>query len=451
MSRDTPADEIGDADFVETSASSFAPILARLERLTGIAQNIETPDDDGDATSRYVSRDGFDALFAGDTPRLLYIPEGGGARARPDGAVVDQVVLHSFGYATDRAALRNGARSVQVDSTRVGHSPAKLAARVQQVLFGQRQSTSHLVTRRGDIVCATPWNRAPAVNAQGPARSLHVPDRSISIELESWHTAYHVPFRGTPEADFKVLGLMPYTPRQLAALSWLLKKLSVWSGADVSAPLGFTFAEARGKLGGASGHVPGVYAGGPTGPGGEFEYPAAWTLGDPIPSHLNEDLYKRRNGIYYAGAATGTPISHYGAVARLYASQPIYSFQTELFSTRPTPVFETQQTAVVGTAAIAQQATNARGSGYARSEALQNMTRTGMYSAAAVSNDSVVREATTAAARDGGTIQQSIATPQMRSALAFDFGRGEWVLATTRVVAGTMPIPAPPAPTAPTR
>lgn len=444
--------EFGD-DFVEASASSFAPIIERLTRQTAIAQNVDTPDDDGDTSSRYVSRAGFDTLFAGNAPRLLYLPEGGGARSRPDGAVVDQVVLHSFGYAVDRVALRSGSRSIQVDDIATGHNPYKLAQRVQQVLFGQRESTSHLISRRGDIVCATPWNRAPAVNATGAARNLHVPERSISIELEAWHTTYHVPFRGTPEEDFKVLGLMPYTPRQLAALSWLLKKLGVWSGVDPTTPLGFTFAEVRGKLGSASGHVSGIVSvgalaqSGGASPGGEFEYPAAWVLGDPIPSHLNEDLYKRRNDIYYAGAAAGAPISHYGTVARSYASQPVYEYGTEIFSTRPTPVFETQQTAVVGVAAVAQQATNARGSGYARSDDLQNQTRTDMYAAAAVSNDSVVREATSAAARENHTTQQSIATPQIRSALAFDFGRGEWVLATSRVVAGTRPVPAPPAPT----
>ncbi len=448
--------EFGDDGYVEASASSFAPIIERLTRQTAIAQNIETPDDDGDATSQYVSRAGLDTLFAGNAPRLLYLPEGRGARARPDGAVVDQVVLHSFGYAVDRIALRSGARSIQVDDIQTGHNPYKLAQRVQQVLFGQRESTSHLISRRGDIVCATPWNRGPAVNATGAARNLGVPERSISIELESWHTTYHVPFRGTDESDFKVLGLMPYTPRQLTALSWLLKKLGVWCGADVSKPLGFTFSEVRGLLGTASGHTPGIVGvgalaqSGGASPGGEFEYPAAWVLGDPIPSHLNEDLYKRRNDIYYAGVAAGAPLSHYGTVARSYASQPAYEYGTEIFSTRPTPVFETQQTAVVGTAAIAQQATNASGSGYARSEELQNMTRTGMYSAQAVSNDSVVREATVAATNQATVVQQSIATPQIRSALAFDFGRGEWVLATSRVVAGTMPVPNPPAPTAPT-
>lgn len=445
--------EFGDDGYVEASASSFAPILERLERQTAIAQNIDTPDDDGDATSLYVSRAGLDTLFAGNAPRLLYLPEGGGARARPDGAVVDQVVLHSFGYAVDRVALRSGARSIQVDDIAMGHNPYKLAQRVQQVMFGRRESTSHLISRRGDIVCATPWNRGPAVNATGAARNLHVPDRSISIELESWHTTYHVPFRGTDEDDFKVLGLMPYTPRQLAALSWLLKKLGVWSGVDVSKPLGFTFAEVRGLIGSASGHTPGIVSvgalaqSGGASPGGEFEYPADWTLGSAIPSHLNEDLYKRRNDIYYASAGVGAPISHYGTLARSYASQPVYELGSEIFSTRPTPVFETQQTAVVGTAAVAQQATNARGSGYARSDDLQNQTRTRMYSAGAVSNDSVVREATVAAVRENQTTQQSIATPQIRSALAFDFGRGEWVLATSRVVAGTRPVPAPPAPT----
>lgn len=444
-----------DGGFQEASTSSLAPILERLERQTGIAQNVETPDDDGDANSLYVSRAGFDTLFGESPPRMLFIPEGTNARERPPEAVVDQVVLHSFGYAIDRVALRSGAKSIQVDTLATGHNPYKVAQRVQQLLFQRQQSTSHLITRRGDIISATPWNRGPAKASVGAARNLHVPDRAISIELESWHNGYNVRWGDLPEEDFKVLAQAPYTPRQLTALSFLLKKLSVWSGEDVSAPLGFTYAEVRDKLGSAGGHAPGIVAASvlannrrESGPGGEFEYPPGWVTGDPHPSHLNEALYQMRNEIYYPGVAAGVAISHYAAVAQTYRLQPIYAAQTEIFEARTPESFAAESSTSVGAAAAAQESINARGAGYARSDDLQNMTRTGMYSAQAVSNDAVVREATAVATHDQRTAEQRTQVPQMRAALAFDFARGEWVLATTRTVAGERPRD-PPAPTAP--
>lgn len=464
MSRDTVYteqalagnDEFFDEEGFETATTnSYAAILERLGLQGEVAQNLAVPNDDAAATSTYVSRAGFDTLFAGDTPRMLYVPEGNGARDRPEGAVVDQIVLHSFGYAIDRLALRSGARSIQVDDPSSGHNPYKVAQRLDQVLFGQRQSTSHIITRRGDIISATPWNRAPAVNALGAARPLHVPDRSISVELESWHTAYKVSFRDTPEDAFKVLGQAPYTPAQLTALAFLMKKLGVWSDSDVTTPMGFRFADVRNKLGTASGHVPGIVNASALAdtashsPGGEFEYPIDWELGGPLPSHLNEELYTRRNQLYHANTPAGTRISHYFTLKGLYDNTlPVYAFQTELFETRAEPVFEGEQTGASGAGAAAQSSSNARGSGFARSEIMQTQSRTGLYSAAAIAADAVIRETQAFSGRQATNAEATPAVPVIQRGLAFDFASGQWVVTSTTIVRGTYTPPTPRTPPA---
>jgi hypothetical protein len=241
--------------------NSFDRILSQLSSQAAIQQNLETPTDtstspDG-STTLYVSPAGYSTLFA-TQPKTLYLSEGKGARTRPTNAIVDQVVLHSFGWSIDSVALRAGAKSIQVDSREVGYNPYKVYQRVQQVLFGARQATSHIITRRGDILSACPWNRAPAVNAGGQAASLRVPERSISIELEAWWTGYNVDFRRTPEGDFKILGQMPYTPEQITALAFLLRKLGIWSSCTPTDPLGFTYAQVSSVVGNASGHRPGI-------------------------------------------------------------------------------------------------------------------------------------------------------------------------------------------------
>lgn len=430
-------------DLEAAQSGSFARILDQLNAQSGIQQNLETPQSalvspDGTRTL-YVSALGYQTLFA-TAPKTLYVPEGQGARTRPTNAVVDQVVFHSFGYRIDSTALRAGANSIQVDNRNTGHNPFKVYQRLQQVLFSPRQATSHIITRRGDIISATPWNRAPAVNSGGQAASLRVAERSISIELESWHTAYNVPFRGTPEERFRVLGQMPYTPEQMSAVAFLLKKLGIWSNVDPTNVLGFTYSEVSSKLGAAGGHVPGVVNASVIdrtqvgSPGGEFEFPTTWVTGDAIPSHLDAALWAERVRIYYGALGTGTPISHFNTIKNVYAALPTYAYETELFETRENALFSATPPAAGGIPAVAQEAANTTGAGFARAQTMQQSNRSGLYEAAPVANDAVITATETYSGRMSSQAQAVVATPVIRNALAFDFGTGRWVIATSRLV-----------------
>lgn len=422
---------------------SFARILDQLNAQSGIQQNLETPQSvsmspDGTRTL-YLSSLGYQTLFA-TAPKTLYVPEGQGARTRPTNAVVDQVVLHSFGYRIDSTALRAGARSIQVDNPQTGHNPFKVYQRLQQVLFSPRQATTHIVTRRGDIISATPWNRSPAVNSGGQAASLRVAERSISIELESWHTSYNVPFRGTPEERFRVLGQMPYTPEQMSAVAFILKKLGIWSNVDPTNVLGFTYSEASNKLGSAGGHIPGLISASVIdrtqkgSPGGEFEFPAAWVTGDPIPAHLDAGLWGERLQIYYGALGSGNAISHFNTIKQVYTSLPTYAFETELFETRENVLFTAMPPSTGGVPAVAQEAANNQGAGFSRAQAMQQSNRSGLYEAAPVANDAVITATETYSGRMGATANAVVGTPVIRNALAFDFGTGRWVIATSRLV-----------------
>jgi hypothetical protein len=430
-------------DLEAAQNGSFTRILDQLNAQSGIQQNLETPQvasvsPDGTRTL-YVSALGYQTLFA-TAPKTLYVPEGQGARTRPANAVVDQVVLHSFGYRIDSMALRAGANSIQIDNRNTGHNPFKVYQRLQQVLFTPRQATTHIITRRGDIISATPWNRAPAVNSGGQAANLRVAERSISIELESWHTAYNVPFRGTAEDRFRVLGLMPYTPEQMTALAFLLRKLGIWSDVDPTNVLGFTYSEASSKLGSAGGHAPGMVNASVIdraqkfSPSGEFEFPATWVTGDPIPSHLDSSLWSERVRIYYGAFGAGTPISHFNTIKQVYTGLPTYAFETELFETRDNVLFTAAPPATGGIPAVAQEASNNSGAGFARSQAMQQSNRSGLYEAAPVANDAVITATETYSGRMNAQAQAVVATPVIRNALAFDFGTGRWVIATSRLV-----------------
>lgn len=449
MSRDTTYaqqatsdnDGLFSMDALEAAQTgTFARILEQLNAQSGIQQNLETPQaantsPDGTRTL-YVSASGYNSLFA-TSPKTMYVAEGLGATTRPANAVVDQVVLHSFGYRIDSTALRAGARSIQVDNRDTGHNPFKVYQRLQQVLFSPRQATTHIITRRGDIISATPWNRAPAVNSGGQSRSLRVGERSISIELEGWYTAYNVPFRGTSEERFRVLGMMPYTPQQMTALAFLFKKLGLWTQTDPTNPLGFTYAEVASKVGSGSGHVPGVVnmsvldrtqVGSPS---GEFEFPTTWAKGTPIPSHLDSALWAERVQIYYGGLADGAQISHFHTLKQLYATLPTYAFETELFETRENVLYTPAPSDVGGVGAAAQDAANVRGEGFARSQAMQQSNRSGLYDAAPVANDAVISATEIYTGRMNNAATTVVSTPVLRNALAFDFGTGRWVIATS--------------------
>lgn len=429
------------------ATGAFTEILAQLENQGEVAENTAVPAGQADAEALYVSNAGFTPLFGGSTPQMLYFPEGPGGRARPAEVAVDQVVLGSFGENLDFIALRDGAKSIQVDSVTTGHNPYKVAQRVEQALGERRGGVHHLISRRGDIYSFVPWNRTvDSSSLAATSRGLQLPDRAVFIELESWTNALKVPY--ATGDDFKVLALEPYTPAQYTALAFVLKKLGIWANADLSAPLGYVPATVRRYAGNANGHTPGVFTRAALGaaktPGAEFDLPITWQTGQRAPSHLNGALLEQRIALHFPGTPAGTPLSAFSAIKTIYDNAiPNFSFQTELFTQRSTPVFEAGTTAASGAGAAAQNASNARGSGFERSAVLQNQTRTGMYSAAAIANDAIVRETLAFSGRQAQQNESTPSVPVLHRALAFDYSTGAWVVAESRVIRGVYTPPAP--------
>lgn len=452
MSRDTdfesaalenPEGQFSLDALVAAESQSLEQILNRLNAQTGVQRNEQTPTSSTTAEKLYVSMSGYDTLCE-EPAQKLFVAEGPGARARPTGVVenrtVDQCVIHSFGYRIDLAALRTGAKSIQVDDRVTGYNPYKVYTRLQQVLFQAGQATTHLITRRGDIISSTPWNRAPAVNTSAASRGQRINERSISIELESWTTAYNIPFRGTPEAQFRIVGLEPYTDAQIVALGFLLKKLGLWTGLPVNTPLGFTWDAVRGSMGNAGGHTFGTvnYSAidptSPYSPGGEWQLPPTWAVGDPLPSYLPSAAWQQRIATYYTsrGTPAGAQISHYARLANVIAALPTYSFETELFEARPSPVY-TPAPPPGGENVAAGVAVNNIGDAFARSERMQAFPRSGLYETAPNMNDAVILATSEMAARLAANRDRTLTVPVVRQGLAFDFSSGQWVLATSRI------------------
>jgi len=441
--------------------NTFDRILSRLSNQAGVQRNQETPAVSGsspDGTQAlYVSKEGYSRLFT-QGPRILYVPEGEGATSRDPGAVdqglIDQVVIHSFGYTIDRMAVAGGSRSIQVDSPEVGHNPYKLYNRLQQVLSQPRQSTTHLISRRGDIICATPWNRSPAVNRFRQLPENHVERRSISIELESWHTTYKAPYDANREHDFKVLGLMPYTSAQMIALAFLLRKLSTWANnVDMTYTLGFTRSEVSSKLGEGNAHHAGlvpVFAitGDMTMLGGEWVLPDGWTLGDPLPSWLQPQraLWDRRHDLYFraGGVSEGTSLSPYTELKGLYDSMPVYDMATEVFENRDDAIFAAARNGD-GTASTANASIVDAGEGYARAQSMQSAQRSGMYAASPIAVDAVVTAAYIAHAQRMAAAFTTPSIPYVRNAIAFDFEQAQWTVATVPSAPPDAPAPTAPA------
>jgi hypothetical protein len=439
-----PDTEFSMDELEAAEAHGLDRIFSQLNAQSDVQRNADTPQPPGispDGTPElYISDSGFEALF-GAPPRILYTAEGNGALERPADTLVTQVILGSFGYDIDKAVLRTGARSIQVDDVSRGHNPFKVYQRLQQVLFQPRQSTTHLVTRRGDIICCCPWNRAPA----SPSRRLQdATAAAITIELESWHTTDYSDFRGVPEADFKVMGLIPYTPEQLAALAFILKKLGLWSQSAPTAPLGFTLSEVRPKIGQEPGIIPlsALEPSRDNSPGGEFMLPLGWAYGDPLPPWANTPAWEQRMALLYSDRGT-TPVSHYDEVQRIYQeSLPVFSVETELFRPVTQTLFQATPSRNRGAAGAADAALTAQGEGFSRSAQMQASLRSGLYSAAPVANAAVVNATEAYATRMGSVSPTDPHVPRIINALGFNFETGAWeTTAVTTIDAGELPEP----------
>ncbi len=136
------------------------------------------------------------------------------------------------------------------------------------------------------------------------------------------------------------------------------------------------------------------------------------------------------------GVAVGTALSHYDRVIDIAATLPRYEFETDLFAPVPSPIFEVAP-AVGGPNVSASIATRNMGEGYARSQAMQDSLRSGLYEAGPISNDAVVIATSEYVARLQAQVSTEVTAPIVRNALAFDFVLGIWVLATT-----TLQVPA---------
>ncbi len=435
-----PDTEFSVEELASAEAQGFERILSQLDAQRAVQRNDDTPQVPGvsvDSTPElYLSDAGFSALF-GVPPSIQYTVEGQGARSRPTGMLASQVILGSFGYAIDVAVLRTGARSIQVDAG-TGHNPFKVYQRLQQVLFQPRQSVSHLITRRGDIFCCCPWNRAPA----SPSRIVpNATDNAIVVELESLHTADTVAYKGTPEADFKVLGLEPYTPEQRAALAFILKKLGLWTQTDPTTPLGFTLGDVRQKIGQTPGILP-LSALNPdtdNSPGGEFFLPIGWRYGDALPPWIDTPAWAQRLALRYS-AYSDAPVSHYEQVQALYTSvTPAYSIETELFRPVSQTVFTAHPPRRRGAAGVSEAAVNAQGEGFARSVQMQSSLRSGFYRAGPVANAAMANATEAHILRIERDADTPARVPRVINALGFNFETGQWDALTTVIDKGELP------------
>ncbi len=434
---------------------SFERILTGINAQAGVQSNVQVPEPlnmSSDGTPKlYVSTSGFSTLGSSGG-RMLFVPEGDGADSRPADVLadrkVDQVVLHSFGWRIDKMALRSGARTIQVESEATGYNPYKVYARLQQVLSGSGQATSHIISRRGDIISSTPWNRTPAVNTSQAAGRLRVGERSISIELEAWHTSNYVSFRSTPEDTFRIVSMVPYTSEQMTALAFLLKKLAVWSSnVSILTPMGFTLGTVQSLLGNAAGHEAGTCnysalsseGSAKYSPGGEFQLPLGWALGDDIPAHMapQADAWRLRFQKQYVeqGVELGTPLSSYDRLIDIAAALPVYSLQTEIFGPVSTPIFEVAP-ATSAPSAPSETATRNEGEGFSRSQEMQATSRSGLYSAGPIASDAVYIAAAERNSRDTLARITAVAAPVITNALGFDYNTGQWVYATTTLKQG---------------
>ena len=445
-------DEFTADSLLAANQNSFSRILSAYGEQASIQRNEATPSstttDESGQPILHVSDVGYRELFSETAQMItLYAAEGVQQRDRPAEALssrqVDQVVLHNFGYIIDRAALSAGARSIQVEP-QTGHNPYKVYNRLQQVLSGTSAGTTHVISRRGDIYNVLPWSKAPPANASRALADLQVEGRSISIDLEAWYTTYHTPFRGTEDTEFRIVGLMPYTEQQLTALAFLMKKLGLWCTSNVISALGYTASEVRSKLGNGNEHVPGfvnysAYAPNEKfAPGGEFELPTGYRLGDPLPAHLqtNAEAWNKRFQLLYTnqGYAAGSPLAAIDRLTSIAASIRNFSFETDLFTELTAPSMFEAAPPETTLAAASETAIAAAGSGYSRAQTMQSTVRARLYEAAAVSLDAAATAAAELEAQHAASIATTVTVPVTSSALCFDFNQQVWGYQQVRIV-----------------
>lgn len=447
---------------LEAGRNSFARILGAYGEQASVQRNEATPTpattDENGQPILYVSDVGYRELFADSAQMItLYGSDNAQGRARPEEVLsnrqVDQVVLHSFGWAIDSAALRSGARSIQVEA-QTGHNPYKVYNRLQQVLSGSAAGTTHVISRRGDIYNVLPWSKAPPLNGVRALAEQQIESRSISIDLEALYTTQHIEFQGTDETVFRIVGLMPYTPEQMSALAFLLKKLSLWSTSDVFTSLGYTRDVVRPKLGNGNQHTPGcvnfsAYAPNERfSPGGEFEFPEGFVLGNALPTHLNlntEAWNMRLQRLYWsAGYSGGTPLSALTNLRTLAGNIRDYSFETELFTSVSAPaVFEAAPPETV-LAASNEVALAATGSGYSRAQTMQSTTRARMYEAGPIALDAVAIATAELEARQMAQRDTAVSAPATQSALCFNFELQMWGYQQVQIIPDPANVRLPP-------
>lgn len=441
-------------ELASATTGGFGQLITLLAEQTQVQRNEGVGRGAQISTDRYVSYAGFSALVSGATAEYTRSDIARG-RQRPtevresDPSMVDQVVLRSFGWTVDRAALVAGSRSIRVDALDTGHNPYKVFARLQEATLQQHKGPSHLITRRGDIYSVVPWDRAPDCNTSQYAQQKSIADRAISIELEAWHTAYQVPYSRQHELDFRIKAMMPYTPAQMLALAFLLRKLAVWCGQDPTPCLGFTTQQLGALVGNGGDHRPGVIVESAFGthavmsPGGEWQLPPDYELGAPLPGHLtpNAAAWNERLRLHYTskGVAQGAQISHFKTLKDAFDTLPVYDATTELFEPAGALSVYTADPGGPTANAAASAAGDATGEAYARSQRMQGSLRNQLYDAASVANEATNTALQLQAMRVNAGRTAKLSVPVIRNALAFNFATGEWTI----VIGNTTLSPAP--------
>ena len=139
-----PSDPVDPAQLSAVETNSFDTIFSRYSRQRDVQSNDDVPEDDDTHLELHLSDVGFDALSLPQGARFVRLSSRAlRAQPRPDSVIenhqVDQVIVHAFGWDTDKPNLEHRRAGAPVEPGS-GYDPAKVARTLQQMLSGARQA-----------------------------------------------------------------------------------------------------------------------------------------------------------------------------------------------------------------------------------------------------------------------------------------------------------------------
>lgn len=437
-----PSDAADPEQLSAVETNSFDTIFSRYSRQRDVQTNDDVPDNEEDAIELHLSDAGFAALSLPEGSRFIRLSSRAlRAQPRPDAVIenhqVDQVIVHAFGWDTDKPNLEHRRAGSPVEPGS-GYDPAKVARTLQQMLSGARQAAHCVISRRGDIYCLVPWSHATRMSSPRESTS-DIPDRSITVALEARYTARAVAYT-SGRADLPIAMADPFTAAQLTALAFVARKVMTWAGLTSLSALTGASSELLPQLGSGGAHAPGMLAYAaydytlPAHSVPELLLPEGYILGpaSALPAELRRDAVVRawtdRIETLYPllGYASGTALSAWLPVTETIAALPNYQYATELFAPASSArVFEAAPPSGALTASV-EHARVVTGEGYQRAYDMSSAARSALYDAASVALDATVIATMEKEARERAAISGVTHVAITQSALGFDFADGQW-------------------------